>query len=147
MHRIVGRLVADVNSTRRADRLQREIAKRLHDLAVLVSTTVIDPSEAIAERRRQHESGDASGEPPRETPAELRTIEDEMVRQQWEDWLDMRVPALGNKTPRQAARSAAGRERLEALLAQFEREAEHGRPGAPTYLAVIREKLHAPKRA
>jgi hypothetical protein len=84
-------------------------------------TKVIDPTEAIAERRRQRASGDPSGEPTRETPAELQAIEDEMVRQHWEDWLDTRVPALGNKTPRQAARTAGGRERVEALLAEFDR--------------------------
>ncbi|MBI2832871.1 MAG: hypothetical protein HYX76_00410 [Acidobacteria bacterium] len=31
------------------------------------------------------------------------------------DWLDTRAPALENKTPRQAARTARGRERLDAL--------------------------------
>lgn len=137
-----GRLVADVNSTRRADRLRREIAKRLPAAAILVDTNVIDPSEAIAERRRQR----ASGDPTRETPAELQAIEDEMVRQHWEDWLDTRVPALGNRTPRQAARTSSGCERLEALLAEFDREAEDGPRSVATYLALIRDKLGLPKR-
>lgn len=138
------RLVADVNSTRRAERLQREIAKHLRDAAILVETKVIDPTEAIAERRRQRASGDPPGEPTHETPAELQAIEDEMVRQHWEDWLEIRVPALGNKTPRQAARTAGGRERLEALLAEFGREAE-SRPMVATHLAIVREKLRLPK--
>ena len=46
-----------------------------------------------------------------------------MVRQyadqHWEAWLNEKVPALGNQTPRQAARTPLGRERLEALLAEY----------------------------
>ena len=49
-----------------------------------------------------------------------------MSRRHWEAWLDTRVPALGNKTPRQAARTASGRERLEALLAEFDRHTTDG---------------------
>ena len=43
---------------------------------------------------------------------------------QWEGWYNERVPALQNKTPLQAARTKAGRERLEALLLEFERRNE-----------------------
>jgi hypothetical protein len=35
----------------------------------------------------------------------------------------MKIPALGNKTPKQAAKTKNGREMLEALLTQFERNA------------------------
>ena len=52
--------------------------------------------------------------------AGLLALQEEMTRRYWESWLDTRVPALGNKTPREAARSAGGRERLEALLSGFE---------------------------
>jgi hypothetical protein len=34
--------------------------------------------------------------------------------------VDQRLPALGNQTPREAARTPAGRERLEALLHEFD---------------------------
>jgi hypothetical protein len=64
-----------------------------------------------------------------------------MIREQWEAWLDMRVPALGNKTPRQAARTAPGRERLEALLAEFDREAADGPSSVTGHLAAIRDVL------
>jgi hypothetical protein len=140
-----GRLTAEVNSARRAGRLKREIAKRLADAAILVDTKVVDPSEALAERQRERGSG-ARTEPPHETPPELRAVEDELIRRHWKAWLDTRVPALGNKTPRQAARSAGGRERLEALLAEF---AAHDHPGtrnAAAHLAFIREKLRLPKQ-
>jgi hypothetical protein len=64
-----------------------------------------------------------------------------MTREQWGSWLDTRVPALGNKTPRQAARTAGGRERLEALLGQFERDAADLPSNPPDHLAAIRAAL------
>jgi hypothetical protein len=52
-------------------------------------------------------------------PPELQAIEAELARKHWDAWLDTKVPALGNRTPRQAAKTASGRERLEALLADY----------------------------
>lgn len=47
------RLVAEVNSTRRAGKLKREIAKCLGRTAVLMDTAVIDPSEVLHARGGQ----------------------------------------------------------------------------------------------
>ena len=64
--------------------------------------------------------------PPRETDPALREMEAALQEQQWTAWLDESAPALAGQTPREAARSRAGRERLNALLADFE-----WRGGAP----------------
>ena len=136
-----GRLVVDVNSARRADRMKRETAKRLGKVATLINTTVVDPSETIKERARQRAAGERHDEPALEPPAELQALQEEMTRQQWAAWLDTRVPALGNKTPRQAARTAGGLERPEALLAQFDRDAVDGPPGTAAQLTMIRRAL------
>jgi hypothetical protein len=136
-----GRLAADVNSARRADRLKREIARRLGQTAALIDTTVVDPSEAIEERARQGVAGERHDESKPEPSPELQAIQEELIRQQWAGWLDTRVPALGNKTPRQAARTALGRERLEALLAEFDRKAADGPSSLAAHLAAIRGAL------
>ncbi|MDO8678926.1 MAG: DUF2384 domain-containing protein [Acidobacteriota bacterium] len=138
---MAGSLVADVNSARRADRLKREIAKRLGRTAVLIDTKVVDPSDAIEERARRRAAGEPIDEATPESSPELEAIQAEMNRKHWEAWLDTRVPALGNKTPRQAARTARGRERLEALLADFDRDAVDGREGLSAHLATIRKAL------
>ena len=140
-----GRLVVEVNSARRAARVKREVVKRLARTAILVDTNVIDPSEALAERTRERASGTRDEERLPETLPELRAVEEDLLRRHWEQWLETRVPALGNKTPRQAARSAGGRERLEALLAEFTRDAEGGRRSAAPHVAFIRERLGLPK--
>jgi hypothetical protein len=136
-----GRLVADVNSDRRAGRLKREIARRLGKNATLVDTATVDPSTVFEERRRQPASGDVRNTRALESSAEAQELEEEMRRQQWAAWPDTRVPALGNKTPRQATRTPVGRERLEALLAQFERDAVDGPSSTATHLASIRSRL------
>lgn len=136
-----GHLVVDVNSTRRAERMKREITKRLGKAAVLIDTAVVDPTEELAARARQRAAGERVDESLPESPPEFKGIQEEPARRHWEAWLDMRVPALRNKTPRQAARSAGGRERLEALLAEFERDGADESSSARTHLAVIRRTL------
>lgn len=141
------RLVAEVNSTRRADRLKKEIAKRVGRAAVLVDTTAVNPSEALQARARQgvvDESLDAAA--PEPSP-EFQAIEEEMSRRHWEAWLDTRVPALGNKSPRQAARTAGGRERLEALRAEFERYAANEGASAAGHVATVSDELGLKKPA
>lgn len=137
----VGRVVADVNSARRADRLKREINKRLGRTAALINTAVVDPSEAIEERARQRAAGERYEELAPEPSAELQAVQEELIREQWEGWLDTRVPALGNKTPRQAARTPRGRERLEALLAEFDRHAADGPSSVAAHLTAVRAAL------
>ena len=45
----------------------------------------------------------------------------QMIQSHWDNWFTTSIPALGNKTPRAAAKTKAGREMLEALLLQYER--------------------------
>lgn len=136
-----GRLVAEVNSTRRAERLQREITRRLGRAAVLIDTAVVDPATAWEERQRQPAASPRDDGPSPQPPLELQALQEELIRQHWKDWLDTRVPALGNKTPRQAARTAGGRERLEALLAEAERGAENNLPNSGAHVAAVRNAL------
>lgn len=119
-----GRLVAETNSEARARRLRVEVEKRL-GLAVDFSkqetgsveewletggrpTTIAPPREPMSSGRAFETS----------SPALDGLMREEMERT-WASWLDERVPALGNRTPRQAAKTAVGRERLEALFMDF----------------------------
>ncbi|HEX8009333.1 MAG TPA: antitoxin Xre/MbcA/ParS toxin-binding domain-containing protein [Casimicrobiaceae bacterium] len=46
----------------------------------------------------------------------------EMMAKHYEQWLSESIRALGNKTPLEAVRDPAGREAVEALVRQAERE-------------------------
>ena len=137
------RLVVEVNSARRRRRIEKEIAKCLGSAATLVDTTITDITEALEPRR---ESGSVapphlvtSVDPAR--PPEFEAIEAELARTHWDAWLDTRVPALGNRTPRQAARTPSGRERLEALLADYSQKSVSGRNAFAPDVDILKRKL------
>jgi hypothetical protein len=136
------RLEVQVNSKKRATRIRREIAKRLGDGAVLESQTAEPIEKLLAERRASPREPIADLESERlEQRPEVQAFLRRQRDQYWESWLDEQVPALGNVTPRQAAGTPEGRERLEALLAEFAWKGERGvNPMAPD-LSVLRAKL------
>jgi hypothetical protein len=135
-------LEVHVNSNRRAKRIEREIAKRLGTDAVLESRAGDPVEKLLAERK----------ETPRDRLADLeqeqlqqRPEVQEFLRQQserhWEAWIDTRLPALGNRTPRQAARTPDGRERLDALFAEFAWRGERDRNAMSPDVSALRAKL------
>lgn len=137
------RLVVEVNSARRRRRIEKEIAKCLGSAATLVDTTVTDLAEAL-ERRREARAVEPlhlatpAGSP---SPPELQAIEAELARQHWDAWLDTKVPALGNRTPRQAAKTASGRERLKALLADYSQKSVGGHNAFEPDIVTLKQKL------
>ena len=70
----------------------------------------------LAEQRARGPRPPASGLPPEEERAILRQAMDEHYR----GLLDQPIPALGNVSPRRAARSAKGREKVVAWLKTLE---------------------------
>jgi hypothetical protein len=141
-------LVVEVNSARRRRRIEKEI-KHLGPAATLVDATVTDITEML-EQRRASAPGSFTAPPPQETvpsSPELRVIEAELARKHWDTWLDTKVPALGNKTPRQAAKSAAGRERLVALLTSYGQNRMGGRNMFEPDIAALKQKLAWPDGA
>ena len=54
-----------------------------------------------------------------ESKPEIQSMLKEMAAKHWKDWLDIPIPALQNKTPRESAKTTRGLERLDALFLQF----------------------------
>jgi hypothetical protein len=139
-----GRLTVDVNSEERADRIRAEIDARLGERAVFKAAVIQSVEKVLEERsgrpetareqRRRKESEDLAARP--EVQAALK----EMAEQHWRSWPDLRIPALKDQTPREAARTPEGRERLEALLLHIARSPlPAGDPFAPDVDALRRE--------
>jgi hypothetical protein len=122
-----GKLIVDVNSEKRSEAIRTEIAERLGDDAVLQDSV----SESVEQKFAQMKDGVESPEQQRQREEqeafsalpEVQALLKEMAKKRWEEWLDEPVPVLMGRTPRQAAKTIAGRERLEALLIDFERSA------------------------
>jgi hypothetical protein len=137
------RLVIEVNSARRRERIAKEISKRFGSRAMLVETKTADIVKELQDRRaRRGETAEPMTCPsePERTP-EIQALEAELIQRHWDAWIDTKVPALGNRTPRQAAKTPTGRERLEALLSDFARSAEERSPVLQPDLAELRSRL------
>jgi hypothetical protein len=141
-----GKLVIDVNSEKRRETIRTEIAKRLGDDAVLLDSVSESFEEKFAkmkgdvespEQKLQREEQEAFSALP-----EVQALMKETGKKQWEEWLDEPVPVLTGKTPREAAKTVAGRKRLEALLIDFERNAaETDNPGFAPDVTELRRQL------
>jgi hypothetical protein len=137
------RLVIEVNSARRRERIAKEVSKRFGSTATLVETTTVDIVKELEDRRaRRGETAEPmtySSEP--EPTPEIHALEAELMQRHWDAWIDTKVPALGHRTPRQAAKTVKGRERLEALLSDFSRAAERTSSTFQPDLADLRRRL------
>ena len=151
--RIDGRqLRAEVNSAARAAKLRALIEERLGSRARF-RVAKIESARALFEQARaqkgEAEVGDREDERARlaERP-DVKIALAEVLRKHYRDWLDQRIPALGNRTPRDATADADGREALEALLLQIERDGERMRPALdPAVVRELRETLGLPGRS
>jgi hypothetical protein len=115
------RLVVSANSDARAAEAQALIARALPD-AELVDRDRHDVDEFLDERP-QPEPGVSGPLPslPGVADEEVAAMVGEFMRGYEREWLDHEIPALGGRTPRQAAADPIGRHQLERLLATFSR--------------------------
>lgn len=106
-------LIAETNSVARADELRAQIERRCESL---LGPGLRSHSDPLAEWDRTDERDLPALPPVPEHDALIREVKE----QHYAKWLDDRLPALDGKTPREAARTKRGRERLEAILVQME---------------------------
>ncbi len=144
------RLTIEVNSQARAERVRSEVEARLGARAVHRSTTAQSPEALLREREGRGGGRDAQqSEEAREAEQqallaipEVRAKIREMTVAHWEAWVDQPIPALGGRTPRQATETADGREALDALLLDFERQADPADPARdPADIVRLRKRL------
>ncbi len=111
-----------VNSAGRASR-GRSIVERVLTGNASYRATRIESVESMLAEARERPAPRADGEHERlmQRP-EVRAHLDAMLRQHYTGWLDSKLPALGERTPREAIRDRDGREAVAALIAQIERD-------------------------
>lgn len=124
------RLTLETTSEARADRGRQ----MLEDLAPQALRYRVSSTEDIKRTLERAESRHRA-EPPPSLPPD---VEAELLHQYYENhyraWVDQPVPALDNRTPRQAARDQRRRQKLVTLLKDFENRAAHdAKEGRPSY--------------
>jgi hypothetical protein len=135
-----GALTAEVNSKKRASRLRSEIRRRLGRRAIFRNEEQQSADRLIEEQRGQPRR--ASKPKGAEELALFQAALREEMERHWEAWLDQPIGLLLDETPRQAARTPKGRERLEALLMDIEYRNEHlSQPELRADVSALRRKL------
>lgn len=116
-------LLVTVNSAERAAKVQTLIGAAAGDLLKSPLTTIRTVEQMRADQRR-----DGPGEAADEIPPEIaRQLMRDHLDKHYRETLDAPIPALGGKSPRQAVRTAAGREKVIDWLKMLEnRSSGHG---------------------
>jgi SEC-C motif len=139
---IVGRLVIEgssirleTNSVKRADALRERVEEMC--------------GASIAFRSRQHKNlaamlasaaASSPSPPPSREPA-LDGLAAEWKRKHYSSWPDVPIPALGNRTPREAAASPRLRPKLDVILKEIEHAERSQPPGARYDVRELRADL------
>jgi hypothetical protein len=126
-----GFLVAETNSRERAVRLEFKLNYHLPGLLVLDRTLYkrledLPPPTAEEIEARRNESEDLNSRP--EVQEAMRQ---HLERHYFEKLPRMKVPALGNITPIQAAKTEAGRRKLAELVDYYDRMQDLDKSGRP----------------
>jgi len=152
------KLVVEVNSRERAEAIQRKVTRRLGRRAVLKNTLFVSLEAMLADTAESRKHGpDAmllrTGAVPRPSSPqdedlmalpEVQQMITDMTSAHWATWPDIPLTALEGKSPREAAATPHGRERLEALLLSLEGDLSRSfghppDPFAPDFAALRRE--------
>lgn len=136
------RLTVEVNSEARERRLRDIVEEALGDDA-RHRATEIQSIERLMQEARSNPPTRAEAEDERLADApEVRAFMNEHMSRHYDEWVNEPIPALGNRTPLQAIRTKAGREAVEALVTQIERDAGKMRPPlAPEIVRRLRSRL------
>ena len=117
-------MTIEVNSENRAEKIRQQIETLLKEKAVYKTSVLQSVEQAMEEIEEREDSPEALFErQEQEKFSQLPEVQEalrSMMEKHWQTWPDQKIPALGNKTPRQAAKTALGREQLEALFLLYE---------------------------
>lgn len=125
-----GTMDVKCNSRRRLDEMKGRLANLLGDAAVHRLDSHEDPSKHIEEAWHDRGKSPPTPEPKPELPPEANEALRAMLLERMRRWIDEPIPVLGGKTPRQAVRSAAGRDHVTLLLCR-QQEIFDGGGGLP----------------
>lgn len=111
------RLVLETNSEKRTGKGKKLLTKYLGEKITFQQTLLETPEQKLKSlpEKTTKEALPSPYDMP-EVQVQLKL----MAKKHWENWFDSPIPALNNQTPREAAKTKTGRERLRALLLHYE---------------------------
>jgi len=115
------KLILKTNSAERAEKGKKVLVKLLGKNIEFQKTIIESAQKKMKSLSNVKKDKKNVSEPDLMDVPEIREKIKAMAHAHWENWFDISVPALDNKTPREAAKTKEGCEQLEALLLQYER--------------------------
>lgn len=119
------KMTVEVNSKERAKKFQAEL-KKLMPSGWKLKSTVIESIESQLKKVKSNPADKLDREKEQakmlENP-EVRQQMEKMMKAHWDSWVMDSIPTLGGLKPVEAVKTKEGREKLDALLTQFERNA------------------------
>ena len=136
------RLTIEVNSQRRAEEIRRVVEQTLGNAARYRATEIQLVGKLLEHRDTTTESGkDRSSSPLAESPGVQAKLA-EMLEQHYDNWINEKVPLLGDRTPLEAVQDRDGREIVESLILDIERRSKATNlPLDETTVRRLRERL------
>ena len=129
-----GELRLETNSRRRAAALRRKVENACRGLLTGLQRSEVDPWDAPIDEE------DVKANERATSAEEVALIREEKARH-YATWPDTSLPFLGDKTPRQAARSRRGREQLALLLKQLENREAYQEAETRFDVGILRREL------
>ena len=118
-------LTAEVNSQARAGAIRKTIETTLGEDVRYRASEIQSPEKMLANLRASGRVGGSAASKESDRLAELPEVREKlsaMMAAHWEHWVEQRLPILGNCTPMEAVRNPDGREIVESLVIQAERD-------------------------
>lgn len=112
-------MTVEVNSQARADKIKELVKEHLGDNATYKRTDIKSIESAIQSAKNSPEKNLDTDEDINQRP-EVQAYLKDLSKKHWGNWVDISLPALDGLTPKAAANTKEGCERLEALLLDFE---------------------------
>ncbi|MBM3887262.1 hypothetical protein FJ364_05010 [Candidatus Dependentiae bacterium] len=115
------KLTLETNSNERTERGKTLLNKYLGDEITFQNTLIESPEHKI---KSAPKGLTANHDQDMNKLLELPEVQEKlkaMAKKHWETWFDEPIPVLDQKTPREAVRTELGKEKLEALLLEYER--------------------------
>lgn len=119
------RLILETNSSKRDEEGQKLIKHYLKDNAHFQNTLIESVHQKIQNHLEKGAPTPTGSNELLEHPEVQEYLKD-MAESHWQAWFDEAIPALGNLTPKEAAKTKEGRELLEALLLYYESDDREG---------------------
>src|SRR5262249_44439156 len=141
------RLIAEVNSEARAEAIRKKIEMALGEDVRYRASEIQTLEKTIADLRA---AGGVNGSAACEEHnqllehPEVREKLSAMMAAHWEHWVDQPIPILGDRTPIEAVRNRDGREIVESIVIQAERDGRGHLQTDEDVFRRLRERLGLP---